>query len=639
MGPDLYLTLAWLEKPPLDFRQRCRALLESSDAPGPALLRLAAYGLDENQLQRLANVIETIRRQGRSLAPLAQFKLGIVGNATLEPIVPALIASAARHRIALECVRADFAQTVQEAISPESQINRSQPDAVLIALDYRGLPLVPGSFDDDAACATVNTALSFLETVRKSFRANTNAPCILQTIAPPPEALFGNFDRAVAGTLRRLTATFNAALVERVTQTHDLLFDVAAIAETVGLANWFSPTQWNVGKFAFDAKFLPLYADHLARLLAVFRGKSRKCLILDLDNTVWGGVIGDDGLEGIVIGQGDATGEAYLDVQRAALALRDRGVVLAVSSKNDDDIARAAFIGHPEMLLRENHIAVFQANWDNKATNIAAIASELSLGLDAVVFLDDNPAERGLIRDQLPEVAVPELPDNPALYARTLCAAGYFDTVSFSDEDRARADFYAANARRVTLQGQVGNLDDYLASLKMEISFKPFDAGGRGRITQLVNKSNQFNLTTRRYNEIDIAAFESDPAVFTLQVRLSDAFGDNGMISVVICRARSPDEWEIDTWLMSCRVLGRGVEQTVLRELAEHARARGVRRLIGLYVPTEKNRLVSDHYHKLGFRLLSEGSSGATTWEFSTETTIPAAPMAVHRAGFEFSAV
>jgi FkbH-like protein len=635
MSSDVYISLAWLPKPPADFRQRCRAAAEA-DEPGRALSRLAHYALDENRLRQLAGTIEQLTGKGVSLAPLSAFKLGILGNATLEPLVPALVASAARHGIALECVRADFAQTVQEALSPDSIINRSKPDAVLIALDYRGLPLAPGVYGEEPARDAVHGALKFVQTLRDGFRTHSGALSIVQTIAPPPETVFGSFDRLVPGTLRELTAAFNAALAESVRNTEDVVFDVASVAETVGLAQWYAPTQWNIAKFAFDAALLPLYADHVGRILGALRGKSRRCLILDLDNTIWGGVIGDDGLEGIVIGQGDATGEAYLDVQRAALELRKRGIALAVSSKNTDDIARSAFIKHPEMLLRENHIAVFQANWKDKATNIAAIAAELSLGLDAMVFMDDNPVERGLIRELLPEVAVPELPEDPALYARTLAAAGYFEAVAFSDEDRKRAEFYQDNARRVALQQQAGDVDSYLASLGMVIAFRPFDATGRSRITQLINKSNQFNLTTKRYSELDVARMESDPDVFTLQVRLADSFGDNGMISVVVCRSLSAGTWEIDTWLMSCRVLGRKVEEMVLREILHHARARGVQKLVGTYVPTERNALVRDHYQKLGFQP-GKDESGTTTWELQTDVEIEAAPMTVDRSGFELS--
>lgn len=638
MGHDLYESLAWLPRPPQDFRARCRRAAEADGPAGRAVAALARFALDENGLRRLADLIARLRRDGRSLAPLVPFRLGIVGNATLEPLHPILIASAARYGIALETVESDYAQMMQEALDPDSAISRAKPDAVLVAVDFRGLPLTPGLHDAGAAAEIVRSALDAVNALRTGFRANAGASCILQTLAPPPETAFGSYERSLPGTLRSLTSAFNAALVEAAREGTDVVLDVAALAETVGLADWHSPTQWNMAKLSFDAKYLPLYADHAARIIGALRGKSRRCLILDLDNTVWGGVIGDDGLEGIVIGQGDPTGEAFLSVQQAAVELRDRGIVLAVSSKNDEHVARAGF-AHPDMLLREDGIAVFQANWNDKATNIAAIAEELSLGLDAMVFLDDNPVERGLIRDLLPEVAVPELPDDPALYARTLAAAGYFEAVTFSGEDRKRAEFYRGNARRVALKSQAGDVQGYLASLEMEIAFSPFDAVGRARIAQLINKSNQFNLTTRRYSEHDVAALEDDPDVFTLQVRLLDRFGDNGMIGVVVCRARPGAEWEIDTWLMSCRVLGRGVETMVLRELLHHARARGVRTLIGVFIPSGRNGMVERHYPNLGFRAVEHQPSGTTVWELGTDAEIEAAPMVVTRSGFEPVAV
>jgi FkbH-like protein len=346
-------------------------------------------------------------------------------------------------------------------------------------------------------------------------------------------------------------------------------------------------------------------------------------------------VIGDDGLEGIQIAQGDARGEAHLAVQRMALDLRQRGIVLAVSSKNTDEVAREPFEKHPEMLLKLDHIAVFQANWNDKATNIQAIAEELSLGLDAMVFLDDSPVERGLVRKLLPQVAVPELPEEPAYYARTLAAAGYFEATAFATEDLKRAGFYQDNAKRASLQKQVGGVDAYLASLDMTITFQPFGATGRARIVQLINKSNQYNLTTRRYTDPEIAAAELDPEVLTLQVRLSDIFGDNGMISVIICRPGDAGVWEIDTWLMSCRVLGRKVEHMVLREILDHARAAGVHKLAGAYIPSERNKLVVDHYAKLGFTMISEEESGLARWELIVEGAEPqSAPMKVVSQGF-----
>jgi FkbH-like protein len=631
---DLYGNLEWLPPPPADFRQRCRDVIDSND-PARDLVQLATHALSEIQLGTLGKAANRVKADGHALPTLTTFKLGILGNSTLEPLGPALVGTALRHGIDLECVSAEFGQTMQEALSPTSALNSARPDAVLLALDYRGLPLGPTAHETSAANAAVADAIGFLDALRRGFKTHGNAVCILQTVVPPPETLFGHLDRSIPGTRRNLATAFNAALVESLAGTPDVILDVASLAETVGLSNWLSPTKWNIGKFAFDPRYLPLYADHVCRIIAALRGKSRKCLVLDLDNTVWGGVIGDDGLEGIVLGQGDWTGEAFLDVQRTVLELRDRGIVLAVSSKNTDEVARSPFVSHPEMLLREHHVAVFQANWNDKATNIAAIAQELALGVDSLVFLDDNPVERNLVRQMLPAVAVPELPEDPALYARTLAAAGYFESVTFSVEDRKRADSYQDNARRIALKTKVGDLDAYLESLDMEIGFRPFDATGRSRITQLINKSNQFNLTTRRYTEAEVAALEADPALFTLQVRLLDAFGDNGMISVIICRPLSPARWEIDTWLMSCRVLGRRVEQMVLRELLLHARERGVETLVGIYLPTAKNGLVKDHYEKLGFALVTRDALGNATWELDTRAEVAPAPMRVDRAGFD----
>ncbi len=604
-------------------------------ALGRELQALARYALDLNQLTKLAKLIGRARSEGKSLQPLTPFRLAVLSNSTTGMIVPALIASAARHGVALEIIEPSYDQVAQEALTPDSSVNRSKPDAVLFALDYRALPLKLTLGDVEASNATVQGVIGYLQALRNGIKANSNAVCIFQSLAPPAETLFGSLDRALPGTLRYLIDGINRDLADFVPGSGDALLDVAGLAETVGLADWHDAQLWNMAKLAFSDQLIPLYADHVGRIVAALRGKSGKVLILDLDNTVWGGVIGDDGLDGIKIAQGDARGEAHLAVQRLALDLRQRGIVLAVSSKNSDVVAREPFEKHAEMLLKLDHIAVFQANWNDKATNIQAIAEELSLGLDAMVFLDDNPVERGLVRELLPQVSVPELPEEPAHYARTLAAGGYFEAVAFASEDLKRAGFYQDNAKRASLQKQVDGVDAYLASLNMTITFQPFDATGRSRIVQLINKSNQYNLTTRRYTEPEVTEAEQDPTVFTLQARLTDVFGDNGMISVVICRADGPGVWHIDTWLMSCRVLGRRVEHTVLREILSHASESGIHRLTGTYRPTERNNLVADHYPKLGFTKVTEDQSGLTLYEMPVSGAAPYdAPMKVVSRGF-----
>ncbi len=441
MSNSIYTNLAWLPAAPQDFVARCRAAAQMQEGVGAELRALATHALEQNQLNRLTRTISQARDSGMELGPLVPFRLGVLSNATMDFVISALIGTAARHGVALEVVAGDYGQALQQAVDADSVVNRGKPDAVLMALDYKGLPLRSVAGDLAAARATVQSAVEQLEMIRAGIRRNCGAVCLVQTLAAPVETQFGSLERSVRGTLLRNILEVNALLVESLAGSGDVLVDVARLAETVGLADWHSPQEWNLAKLPFSDALCPLYAEHVCRVIAALRGKSRKCLILDLDNTVWGGVIGDDGLEGIRIAEGDAAGEAHRAVQRMALDLRRRGIVLAVSSKNTDETARLPFRKHPEMMLREEHIAVFQANWRDKPANIRAIAEELALGLEAMVFLDDNPAERAHVRQELPEVSVPELPTDPALYARTLSAAGYFEAVAFSAEDMSRAEF------------------------------------------------------------------------------------------------------------------------------------------------------------------------------------------------------
>ena len=624
--------LSWLPRPPAEFRSLCRQAAKDSLHGHSVISALAKTALDGNQLLRLAKSIQ----QYRSAQADDRFKplrFAYLSNGLPDFILGALTATAPRHGLYLECIASGYDQSIQDALNPDSPIHHFDADAVLIALDWRALPIATslGGSPDEA----VSRALDHLRLILDGLSKKGRATCFVQNFAAPAERILGSFDRSLPGSINGVLDRVNLALSDVVAPAGGIVLDVAGLAESLGLVNWHSASAWNLAKIPFSEAFVPLYADFVCRSLAAMRGKSRRCLVVDLDNTLWGGVIGDDGLAGIQIAQGDATGEAFLDFQRYLLSLRKAGVVLAVSSKNDDQTARLPFRQHPEMLLREEHFAVFQANWNDKATNLSAIAKELSLGLQSFVFVDDNPFERELVRKALPQVAVPEMPEDPALYTLTLSAAGYFEAISFSSEDSNRADFYQGNARRAALQSQVTDIEGYLASLEMEIWFQPFDETARKRITQLINKSNQFNLTTRRYTEAEVASMEASPEFFTMQVRLRDVFGDNGMISVVICRAVSSVEWVIDTWLMSCRVLGRRVENMVLNELLARASEKGVKYLRGFYLPTERNNLVENHYANLGFSSVSRHPDGSTEWLLMVERThLLTAPMVVHSESF-----
>jgi FkbH-like protein len=604
---NLYEELAWLLPAPLDFPTKV-----ADAVTGRGLQELATFALDDNNLRRLTKRLRQLQGKQSNLSPLVDVKIGILSNSTTKLVTTPLVGTALRFGLALEVVEAEFDQIAQEAFSEASSFTGQDLSAVLISIDYRGLPFVASPGDASAGLQNVQDCLAYIRSVIESVRTKSGAQILVQNFALPAESLSGSYEGRLPGTLMWLLNRLNSEL-DTLASDNTFIVDIAGLATNVGLANWHDPTLWNIAKLPFAQKYLPIYADYIGRILAARLGKSRRCLILDLDNTLWGGVIGDDGMDGILIGNGDATGEAHLHVQKIALELRGRGVVLAVSSKNEDATARQPFLEHPDMLLKENHIAVFLANWSDKASNIRAIAATLSLGLDSMVFLDDNPAERLQVRRELPEVAVPELPTDPALYARTLIAAGYFEAITFSDEDRQRATFYQDNARRTQILNGASDMNAYLNSLDMEMTLAPFNSTGRARITQLISKSNQFNLTTKRYDEIEVEQLEKDPSVFTRQIRLKDTLGDNGMISVVVCR-KAADVWEIDTWLMSCRVLGRRVEEAVLHDLVSHAAQAGATRLVGRYIPSARNVIVKDHYKKLGFQQASE-IDNIETWE------------------------
>jgi FkbH-like protein len=617
--------LPWLPAAPADFSARCKQLTAGPD-PGLALRALASYRLNGNQLSTLS------RAAGRlpsTLSPLVPMSVAIIGDGSHELIREALVGTAPRHGLRVSMVDVPFGSGEMMALDRGSALHQAQPDVVILNFTYRALLRNVDYADAAGASAIVEDALSRLRGIVDGVAQAWRPIVVVQTIARPADALFGSYDARLPGTPTGIVDAINRGIVELTTGSN-VLFDVAALAASVGLDGWHDQTQWHSYKLPFAQRLVPLYADHVTRLVAAVRGLTRKCLVLDLDNTLWGGVIGDDGVEGIRLGQGLADGEAFLEVQRTAKALRQRGIILAVSSKNTDDVARRAFREHPDMLLSEDDIAVFQANWDDKPRNLEAIAMALGIGVDSLVLLDDNPAERELVRQQLPQVGVPELPDDPALFSQVLLASGLFEAVGYSIEDAQRAASYAARAIIAERRAGAADLETFLSSLEMVISFSPFDAVGRSRIAQLINKSNQFNLTTRRYSEAEVAAMEQD--LLTLQVRLQDRFADHGMIGVVICRPGDGGEWEIDTWLMSCRVLGRRVEEAVLNEVAAQASAQGARTLRGRYIASGRNAIVSDHYRKLGFELLSE-SGDASEWRLDLATFQPATlPFAVHRA-------
>lgn len=625
--------LPWLPRPPDGWSASIKSVGGSQSEQIAALRTLANFALDDNNLARLA---KASRRAADHPHPaesgaLKPFRLGLISSTTTKLLKASLVGTAIRYGIGLDIVEGGYNQAVQDAFSEESEIVRARPEGILIALDRSAIPGLEAAVASGEA--DVEGAVGWLMQICGRLLERTGTTLFVQNVVPPTLGIFGSLEPATAAAQRRRIDSFNACLAANLSAIGAVLVDIDGLARAVGYENWHSPHLWHLGKIPFDHALNPLFAEWVIRLVAARLGLSRKCLVVDCDNTLWGGVVGDDGLEGLKLGQGEPTGEAFTAVQKLVSDLRARGVIIAVCSKNDDATARRVFREHPDMILREEDIAVFQANWKDKASNLQAIATALNISTSSLVFLDDNPAEREQVRQALPEVAVPEISDDPATYPLTLLAAGYFEVLGFTEDDRQRAEQYRANARRAELAADLHDPHAFLLSLDMEATAAPFDATGRPRVAQLISRSNQFNLTTRRHDETAIAAFEADPRALTLQIRLKDRFGDNGMVSVVIGVADG-DTLRVDTWLMSCRVLNRRLEEAVLDLLVEAARARGLDWIEGHYVPSGRNEMVRDHYGKLGFCRESQGTD-LDIWRLAVDGYQPRTPpIRIVRLGF-----
>jgi FkbH-like protein len=642
-APAAHVRTATFDRLALDWLPPRTASAEEPGSPARALnhdiawhqfVRLANTRMD---FIRTASIDRQLKRSFPEMPPSVATKpvrLAVLGSSTVSHLLPAIRVAALRRGLWGEAYEPDYGQYLQELSEAGSALFRFSPNVVLFALDARH---VLGGIDPAAERAEVEARFSDIERhllrcwrlARDAFRCQV----IQQTILPVFPGLLGSNEHRLPGSPRHLVMRLNSRLRELAEEHGIDLLAVDEFAAEDGIRRWHDPVLWHHAKQEISPVAAPFYGESVARLVAAQQGRSAKCLALDLDNTLWGGVIGDDGLDGIVLGQGSALGEAFVDLQAYARNLMKRGVILAVCSKNDPEIARSAFAGHPDMVLKETDISAFVANWDDKATNLRRIAKQLNIGLDSLVFLDDNPFERNLVRRELPEVAVPEVPDDPALIPAVLSAAGYFEGLAVTEEDRERTAQYGANREREVFQAETTDLSAYLAGLRMELVWRHFDNIGLPRIVQLINKTNQFNLTTQRYGPDEVAAVMQDPRAVGLQFRLVDRFGDNGVIAIVIGRMADDEDLLIDTWLMSCRVLGRGVESATLAVVAAEAKQLGARRMVGIYRPTGKNGIVRDHYARLGFTSLEQSPEDVSRWVMRLTDLADAASFIAVRQG------
>ena len=569
-----------------------------------------------------SNSFNKLKKSARSAGKLQpQCRFAVVGDFATQHLSTAICGEAYDEGMIVSVFDADYNQMEAQILDEHSELYSFDPQMVILAMCVEML------YERFLRCS-LESRISFAETEFQKikefwtlFQQKSRAKILQFTFAELDDAVWGNYALRGKTSFLYQVRWLNRLLEESAAEETGIsLLNINSILVRFGLDRFKDDKLYYLAKMPFSLEALPEIARQVLKIYAAGAGKMKKCVVVDLDNTLWGGVIGDDGIEGIQIGE-LGTGHAFTDLQCWLKELKNRGVLLAVCSKNNEEMARLPFEQHPEMVLRLEDFAMFVANWEDKAANIRTIRDTLNIGLDSMVFLDDNPFERNLVRTLLPEVLVPELPEDPALYLKYLKEENIFETASYSEEDRDRTRKYQEEARREELKGQAASFEEYLQELGMTAEAKPFEKFYYARIAQLTQRSNQFNLRTVRYSEEEICKIAEDKRYIPLYFTLKDKLGDYGLIGVVILERENKEQAFINTWLMSCRVLKRGMEEFMIDKVIEMARREGICRVIGEYLPTAKNKMVEDLYVRMGFQQLEDGKFLAITEKFKPHKT------------------
>lgn len=541
-------------------------------------------------------------------------KIAILGGSTTRDIKLMLELFLLNYGIKPEFYESEFNQYYQDAMFPNQELEEFAPDVIFLHTSFRNITQFPALSD------TPETVEELLQAEYRKYekmwtRLAQVYHCVIiqNNFEYPYYRMMGNKDASdIHGKVNYITR-LNLKFYEYAQQTANFyIHDINYLSAQYGLEAWSDPFYWHSYKYALCVPAIPDFAFSVAKIIKSVYGRNKKAFVLDLDNTLWGGIVGDDGVENLVLGHETSAGQVYCAFQEYLKSYKEFGILLNIDSKNDYDNAIAG-LNHPAGVLRPDDFITIKANWEPKDRNLVQIAKELNLMPDSMVFVDDNPAEREIVRAQVPGAAVPDMPIEPAYYARTIDRSGFFEITSLSEDDTKRTAMYQENARRAREEAAFENYEDYLKALYMKAEIKPFAPVYMARIAQLTNKSNQFNLTTRRYSQAEIEKLAADGNYITLYGKLEDKFGDNGVISVVIGH-QTGEVLHIDLWIMSCRVLKRNMEYAMMDRLVEMAQEAGISEIRGYYYPTAKNRMVKEFYSLQGFDKIEEDQQGNSQW-------------------------
>ena len=552
--------------------------------------------------------IKKALRKDCSKYPL--LKIALIGDTATQLLATAIRGMGAVRGYNINLFEAEYNQVERQFMDPSSELYEFDADFIVVFQSTHKLGEHHCTLPQEQQAMLADERLQFVTAICTN-PALEGKKIVYFNYPEIEDTVFGSYANKVESSFTYQVRKLNYELMKLSEQFSNLFVcDIAGLQNKLGRDQMFAANVYTSTEMVLSIDALPYVASRVVDIVCAIKGQFKKCLILDLDNTLWGGVIGDDGLEGIQLGHGLGIGKAFTEFQMWVKKLKQRGIIICVASKNNEETAKEPFEKHPDMVLKLDDIAVFQANWETKVDNIRTIQQILNIGFDSMVFLDDNPFERNMVRENIPGITVPELPEDPAEYLEYLYSLNLFETASYSDLDKDRTKQYQVEAQRVSLSKTFTNEADFLKSLNMVSTVSGFTKFNTPRVAQLSQRSNQFNLRTVRYTDADIEALANDPEVIDLSFTLEDKFGDNGLIAVVIMKPQDKETLFVDTWFMSCRVLKRGMENFTLNTMVEAAKAKGYKKIIGEYLPTPKNKMVEQHYLNLGFEIV-EGTKTA----------------------------
>ena len=560
---------------------------------------LKGYFMDKLELSEL---LKQIRKFEKTHKVEDGPKIAVIGSCAIQYFVKILRYYLGKEGMNCKIYEGEYNGINMDVFDPDSAIYRFHPDYIIILPFYTDINNLPPLLaDDESIKQCADSTICYYTNIWNQLSAIENVHILQGNFVIPSIRVLGNLEYSESYSTGSFLKKINEILIKE-KSANVMIVDLDALSDNIGKYNWFDYPSYFLNKAAVRLEYMPEYVMSFVRQIKALRGSMRKCLVLDLDNTLWGGVVGDEGWQGIEIDPNNAVGEAYRFFQSYCLALRKRGIILAVCSKNDEAIAKEPFEKNENMILRLNDISCFIANWENKADNLRKIAQELNIGIDSLVFFDDNPAEREIVKHFLSEVHVIDVPADPALYVLQMEKEQPFEWLQITREDLERTDSYRGNKQRLQLQESFVDYSEYLQALDMRGKVAKVQQDEVARFTQLINKSNQFNLRTIRYSEADIQSMLDDRNTCCLYGKLSDRYSNYGIITCVILHKEN-DICFIDTWVMSCRVLKRGVENMMFELILKAAADMGCNSIRGEYIKTKKNKMVENFYDSLGFEL------------------------------------